>query len=217
VCIKKGKVEIEETEIKSDFSVDKTEPHRTPHFYSDKSKRPVMICPAPFLNQIPWDPKVYLPATVMEPPSNRLDLLHTLFDEERYREICKPYLTEPQSWDDSIHTFYREPDSQDEQSLWAKGTYGVESLSRILYPCHSTQYSKLPFYSCTKKNWMVPVLKGPFQPNAIMNYLKAKLEPFYLQGKGRIICPVCTVFTSGEEYRIVYYSRTEFKAHYEKI
>jgi hypothetical protein len=63
---------------------------------------------------------------------------------------------------------------------------------------------------------MVPVLKGPFQANAIMNYLKVKLEPFYLEGKGQIICPVCKVFTSGEEYRIVYYSRTEFKAHYEK-
>jgi hypothetical protein len=63
---------------------------------------------------------------------------------------------------------------------------------------------------------MVPVLKGPFQANAIADYLKRKLEPFYSEGKGRIVCPVCTVFASRDEYRIVYYSRTEFKAHYEK-
>jgi hypothetical protein len=63
---------------------------------------------------------------------------------------------------------------------------------------------------------MVPVLKGPFQANAVMDYLKRKLEPFYSEGKGRIVCPVCTVFTSGDEYRIVYYTRTEFKSHYEK-
>jgi hypothetical protein len=74
VCMKKGKLKKEETEIKSEFSVNKTEPHRRPHVYSDKSKRPVMICPVPFLNQTAWDPKVYLPANAMEPPSKRLDL-----------------------------------------------------------------------------------------------------------------------------------------------
>jgi hypothetical protein len=63
---------------------------------------------------------------------------------------------------------------------------------------------------------MVPVLKGPFQANTISNYLKKKLEPFYSEGKGRIVCPVCIVFASGDKYRIVYYTRTEFKAHYEK-
>jgi hypothetical protein len=214
VCMKKGKVEIEQTEVKSDFSVDKTKPQRRPHFYSEKSKKPVINCPAPFLNQIPWDPNVYLLANATELPSKRQDLFFTLFDEEHYQEICKPYLTEPQSWDDSIHPFYREPDSQGELSLWTKGTYGVPVQDPV--PCHPARYSKLPIYSCTEKNWMVPVLKGPFQPHAIMNYLKAKLEPFYSEGKGWIICPVCTVFTSGEEYRIVYYSRTEFKAHYKK-
>jgi hypothetical protein len=216
VCIKKGKVKIVQTEMKSEFSVDKTEPHRRPHFFSEKSKEPVLIYPVPFLNQVPWDPKVYLPANATEPPSKRQDLFYVLFDEERYREIANPYLTEPQTWDDSIHPFYREPNSQDELSLWTKGTSGVESLSRILYPCHPTLYSKLPIYSCTKKNWMVPVLKVPFQPNAISNYLTKKVEPFYSEGKGRIVCPVCTVFASGDEYRIVYYSRTEFKSHYEK-
>jgi hypothetical protein len=75
-----------------------------------------MICPVPFLNQTAWDPKVYLPANAMKPPSKRLDLFYTLFDEERCREICKPYLTDLQSWDDSIHPFYKEPDSQDELS-----------------------------------------------------------------------------------------------------
>jgi hypothetical protein len=196
VCMKKGKVEVEKTELKTEFSSDKTEPHRRPHLYSEKSKKPVLLCPVPFLNQVPWEPKVYLPANATEPPSKRQDLFYTLFDEKRYREVLKPYLTEPQTLNDSIHPFYREPDSQDELSLWTKGTYGVESLSRVLYPCHPTRYSELPIYSCTEKNWMVPILKGPFQANAIADYLKRKLEPFYSEGKGRIVCPVCTVFTS---------------------
>jgi hypothetical protein len=216
VCMKKGKVEVEKTELKTEFTADKTEPHRRPHLYSEKSRKPVLLYPVPFLNQIPWEPKVYLPANATEPPSKRQDLFYALFDEKRYREAIKPYLSEPQTWDDIIHPFYKEPDSQDELSLWTKGTYGVESLSRVLYPCHPARYSELPIYSCMEKNWMVPILKGPFQANAIMDYLKRKLEPFYSEGKGRIVCPVCMVFTSGNEYRIVYYTRTEFKAHYEK-
>jgi hypothetical protein len=119
--MKKGKVEIEKTELKTEFSVYKTEPHWRPHLYSEKSRKPVLLCPVPFLNQIPWEPKVYLPANATEPPSKRQDLFYALFDEKRYREAIKPYLSEPQTWDDSIHPFYKEPDCQDELSLWTKG------------------------------------------------------------------------------------------------
>jgi hypothetical protein len=122
VCMKKDKVEIEKTELKTEFSADKTEPHRRPHLYSEKSRKPVLLCPVPFLNQIPWEPKVYLPVNATEPPSKRQDLFYALFDEKRYKEAIKPYLSEPQTWDDSIHPFYKEPDSQDELSLWTKGT-----------------------------------------------------------------------------------------------
>jgi hypothetical protein len=54
VCMKKGKVELEKTELKTEFSADKTEPHRRPHIFSEKSKRPVLLCPVPFFNQVPW-------------------------------------------------------------------------------------------------------------------------------------------------------------------
>jgi hypothetical protein len=94
--------------------------------------------------------------------------------------------------------------------------HGIETLPKILYPCHPTRYSKLPVYSCTKKNWMVPVLRGPFQANSLLNYLKEKQHPFYSQGKGQIVCPPCVIHTSGEEYRIVYYSRSKFKDHFER-
>jgi hypothetical protein len=97
VCMKKGKVKIEQTELKTKFSADKTEPHRRPHIFSEKSKKPVLLCPVPFLTQVPWEPKVYLPANATEPPSKKQDLFYAMFDEERYREIAKPYLTEPQT------------------------------------------------------------------------------------------------------------------------
>jgi hypothetical protein len=73
--------------LKSEFSTDMTEPHRRPHLFSKKSKRPVLVCPIPFPNQVPWDPKVYLPANATEPPSKKQDLFYVLFDEEPYREI----------------------------------------------------------------------------------------------------------------------------------
>jgi hypothetical protein len=55
-------------------------------------------------------------------------------------------------------------------------------------------------FSCTTKDWLVPVVKDHIKANTLAKYLAIKLEPFYAEGKGEIVCPVCISYIRGETF-----------------
>jgi hypothetical protein len=139
----------------------------------------------------------------INPQSKRMLLLNTLFSSEKLRSIEEPYEREiyfSYIRDSAHHPFYREPYDEDELSLWTRNTTSIDTLHSRMLPCHPTRFTHLHVFSCTSKDWLVPVISDHIKANTLAKYLSAKLEPFYAEGKGDIICPVCITYIRGETF-----------------
>jgi hypothetical protein len=154
------------------------------------------------------------------PMTKRMILFNTLFSSERIRDIEEPYAkTEEFAFfkDGNLHPFYREPYEDDELTLWTRNTSGIEVLHSVLLPCHPTRFTHLHVFSCTTKDWLVPVIKERIKANTMAHYLAAKLRPFYAEGRGEIVCPVCISYIIAERFWPVRFTRREFVAHFEEV
>jgi hypothetical protein len=154
------------------------------------------------------------------PVTKRMILFNTLFSSERIRNIEEPYAkTEEFAFfrDDALHPFYREPYEDDELTLWTRNTSGIEVLHSVLIPRHPTRFTHLHVFSCTTKDWLVPVIKERIKANTMAHYLAAKLRPFYAEGRGEIVCPVCISYIIAERFWPVRFTRSEFVAHFEEV
>jgi hypothetical protein len=153
------------------------------------------------------------------PVTKRMILFDTLYSGERREDIEEPYAkTEEFAFfkDNGIHPFYRELYEDDELSLWTRNTSGIEVLQSALIPRHPTHFTHLHIFSCTTKDWLVPVIKERIKANVIAHYLAIKLKPFYAEGKGEIICPVCISHIVGEKFWPTRFTRSEFMVHFEE-
>jgi hypothetical protein len=147
------------------------------------------------------------------PVTKRMILFNALFSGERIRNIEEPYAkTEEFAFfrDDALHPFY--PYEDDELTLWTRNTSGIEVLHSVLIPRHPTRFTHLHVFSCTTKYWLVPVIKERIKANTMAHYLAAKLRPFYSEGKGEIMCPVCISYIIAERFWPVRFTRREFMA-----
>jgi hypothetical protein len=139
-------------------------------------------------------------------------LFNTLFSSEKLKSIEEPYEREiyfSYIRDSAHHPFYREPYDEDELAL--------DALYSRMLPCHPTRFTHLHMFSCTTKDWLVPVISDYIKANTLAKYLAAKLEPFYAEGEGDIICPVCITYIRGETYWPMRYFRGEFMTHFERM
>jgi hypothetical protein len=53
--------------------------------------------------------------------------------------------------------------------------------------------------------------------HSVPRYLAAKLKPFYSEGKGEIMCPICISYIIAERFWPVRFTRREFVAHFEEV
>jgi hypothetical protein len=155
----------------------------------------------------------------INPQSKRMLLFNTLFSSEKLKNIEEPYERELyfSYIRDSDHPFYREPYDKDELSLWTRNTTSIDALYSKMLPCHPTRFTHLHVFSCTTRDWLVPVISDHIKANTLAKYLATKLEPFYAEGKGDIICPVCITYIRGETFWPMRYSRGEFMTHFERM
>jgi hypothetical protein len=147
-------------------------------------------------------------------------LFNTLFSSKRLKSIEEPYEREiylAYIRDSAHHPLYREPYDEDELLLWTRNTTGIDALYSRMLPCHPTRFTHLHVFSCTTKDWLVPVISDHIKANTLAKYLAAKLEPLYAEGKGDIICPVCITYNRGETFWPIRYSRGEFMTHFERM
>jgi hypothetical protein len=154
------------------------------------------------------------------PQTKRMLLFNTLFSSKKLKDIEKPYeKTEDFAYinDKVHHPFYREPCDDDELSLWTRDTSEIEVLHSALIPCYPTSFTHLHMFSCTTKGWLVPVIKDHIKANSLARYLAKELEPFYAEGKGEIVCPICISYISGEKFWPMRFTRSEFMTHYKRM
>jgi hypothetical protein len=154
------------------------------------------------------------------PVTKRMTLFNILFSSERIRNIKDPYAkTEEFAFfrDDALNPFYQEPYEDDELILWTRNTSGIEVLHSVLIPRHPTCFTHLHVFSCTTRDWLVPVIKERIKANTIAHYFTEKLRPFYAEGKGEIACPVCISYIVAERFWPVRFTRSEFVAHFEEV
>jgi hypothetical protein len=187
------------------------------YVWSVKSRRAVVQVPSPFLLSWRWQPKPYMAANAQEASNTwRMKLFYALASSQANREINEPFMQEPGQWDSSMHPTWQEPSRQDELSNWSRPLYGSESLNRVLFVQHPARSSEIKVYAAMSRSFEVPVLLNNEQPEAVESFLKIKLRPFYSQGFGKVICPICIFSISEERPTPSAYSRVQFINHFVK-
>jgi hypothetical protein len=220
VCVRSHYVNKKEMclyEAKSVVRTWQANPNKT-YQASKRPFQPVLMCPQPFLNNIGWAGKAYSPAMAgLDAYSrNKAALFYRLHDSDRYRQQCLPWMKHPSTWSRKEHPWCGEPSGTDELALWAKGTYGSETLFRVLYPAHPGAGPTIPVYTAESVENGVPVLRVQRDLMAFTKFLRDVLYPFYCQGRGSIMCPVCLLEEDdNEELRPVLLSRMAFLPHFE--
>ena len=159
--------------------------------------------------------KPYLATNALEPSlSFRTRIFNTLVNLETYKDICRPYLSEPAEWDYKNHPIWQEPCRLEELHLWTKNLYGVESLGRVLLAQHPARNKEIYMYIAMDRDFVVPVLTDCSEPDVMEEYLAAKLKPFYKHGYGKVICPVCLFRVAEEIFIPREFSRAGFCRHF---
>jgi hypothetical protein len=150
--------------------------------------------------------------------ADHLKLYYTLYNSQRFREIGKTYLQEPDRWSFLEHPTFREPDHSSELGAVCANMYGVETLQRVGLCSHPLAEPKVNLYlAVSPDDKRVPVyVTDRNRPLKLDVVIADILRPWYEQGHGRILCPVCLVQTDpAKGSQLMFLTRSDFIGHWE--
>ena len=178
----------------------------------------VLAVPTPFPISGPWMSKPYEPAMAFTHPSDQLKLFYALYDSQRFREIGKTYLKEPILWSSEEHPTFGEPCITGELSKVCSNLYGVETLQRVGLCSHPCAEPNIYLYiAVSPSDKKVPIfVTDRRRPLRLDVVIADVIRPWYEQGQGKILCPVCLVQTDPEQGpKLVFLTRSDYIAHWE--
>jgi hypothetical protein len=168
-------------------------PNKRVHLHVEEAQSYLLAVPQPHFIAHEWPALEYRPvyATAAE-TDTKMELFYALYSAETYKAARKAYLTTPDKWDKQTHPTFSEPVKKDELAEWAKHAYGSETLHRMLPPRHPARDAVIPIYSAMNANYEVPVIRGG-EVSVIEDFINDYFYPYYGQGLGMVLCPVCLV------------------------
>jgi hypothetical protein len=189
-------------------------PNKRVHLHVEEAQSYLLAVPQPHFIAHEWPAKEYFPvySTATE-VDTKMELFYTLYSADTYKAARKAYTTTPDKWDEQIHPTFGEPYETDELAEWAKHAYGTESLHRMLPPRHPARDAFIPIYSAMNANYEVPVIKGG-DISVIEDFINDYHYPYYGQGLGMVICPVCIVDDDDDPCLL---DREHFTEHFQAL
>jgi hypothetical protein len=201
-------------EVKT-FSLNTTKVYRNCNA-NPMGKRLKVLVPMPFLNNVLWEERIFVPSNHSQDLSKEIRFISGL-SASFYRETISRYcITDPKYQTDLVpHPQGGEPNPTSELYYHTQNLYGVETLNRVHSTLHPTVYPKHISLLNMKEDLMAEIIDQE-QPHTVEEFLLAKHSEF-LTGKGQITCSIC-IPELGENGKIFIrrYNRKSFILHYRK-
>jgi hypothetical protein len=179
----------------------------------------VLAVPTPFPVSGPWISRAYEPAMASHPrQADQIRLFYALYNSQRFREIGKTYLSEPDRWMFQEHPTFREPYPGGELGAVCSNLYGVETLQRVGLCSHPLAEPRVNlFLAVSPQDKRVPVyITDRTRPLRLDVIIADVIRPWYQLGHGRILCPVCLVQNDPVKgVQLMFLTRSDFIAHWE--
>jgi hypothetical protein len=176
-------------------------------------KRLKPILPQPYLNNVLWEEKSYIPAMhnmELTKEVKYVSGLSALF----YREtIAKACINEPRHQVDlRPHPQGGEPKADSELYLHCKNMYGVETLPRVHSVLHPTSYPKHISVSKMTDDLEVEIFENE-EHHTVEDFILSKHSDF-LSGKAKIACGLCIPEIEHGRVNVRRYSRKSYIQHF---
>jgi hypothetical protein len=201
-------------EVKT-FSLNTTKVYRNCNA-NPMGKRLKVLVPMPFLNNVLWEERIFVPSNHSQDLSKEIRFISGL-SASFYRETISRYcITDPKYQTDLVpHPQGGEPNPTSELYYHTQNLYGVETLNRVHSTLHPTVYPKHISLLNMKEDLMAEIIDQE-QPHTVEEFLLAKHSEF-LTGKGQITCSIC-IPELGENGKIFIrrYNRKSFISHFRK-
>ena len=185
--------------------------------YSEEADNQLLSQPQPFLISSQWPTKLYQPTMASAGPSEpKAMLYYGLYSAGRFREVAQTYQEPPSQWKPRTSPYYSEPKPESELGLVAKEMHGLETLLRTGFCAHPGREPHLRFYLATNRdNLAVPIMENSLKPGDLENAVVDIMRPFYSNGSGKVLCPVCIMVEKRGQLEPVFLSKVEYSLHWE--
>ena len=216
VCLKNGLLKTEDLLVKPQgFSTQEN----CSHFYvSDAGINDhVLGIPSPYLINGQWPSKAYEPVQATGPMDKQSALYYALYNAERAQKNALLFQSPPTEWALERSPYFGEPSLETELGRVSKHLYGLETLPRVSYPGHPNAEPRAMLYVAMDwRDCVTPVYGLNLErPLDLDRALADVLRPWYLNGLGQIVCPVCLIETGQNgQVTLSKFSRTRFAEHW---
>jgi hypothetical protein len=147
----------------------------------------------PFRNGSSWTPIHYSPAMSNCPSNPAKELYYKLYDSTKAKAIGSVYMRSPKEWTAGNHPCISEAAEGSELGYITSNMYGIETVPRANYTNHPlADQHFLLFVATDLISMMVPIfLRNPHDPSAMDDIIGRMTMPFWKNGLGKVLCPVC--------------------------
>jgi hypothetical protein len=214
-CIKKAHLAPEAFDMTPNPTINRLAENPSRCFiYDAANDQHVLQVPQPFLISPRWQGKPYLPSLAKEDSPNYLELHFSILRPSIFTKLAELYVAGPETWNSTNHPIFNEPHRDDELARCSSTLYGVESLFRISLIQHPAKLAQFPLYvACNPDTFIIPILNTTIANKfAVDDFLQQHLRPFYADGSGSILCPICIINTS--TWSPVVLDKNNFIIHY---
>ena len=175
-----------------------------------------LALPMPFRNGSSWTPIHYSPAMSNCPSNPAKELYYKLYDSTKAKAIGSVYMRSPKEWTAGNHPCISEAAEGSELGYITSNMYGIETVPRANYTNHPlADQHFLLFVATDLITMMVPIfLRNPHDPSAMDDVIGRMTTPFWKNGLGKVMCPVCIAEDISGELRPVLLSRSQFISHW---
>jgi len=217
-CAKRGFVKNSQMEISPPVPASYWENSQHAYAYDPELRAHVLALPQPFAISPRWPSKTYKPAFSSCTNSRLLSVLSILFNDRQLKSLGMVYMGPPDGWTALNHPYFAEPDENSELFHTTRDMYGVETFARtalVQHPCRPASIYLWLFVDANDTSMTLPVLE-PMEKFGLDDFIAGQLSPFYADGQGRVLCPVCLIHLPRNSDAITpaFYSRSEWIVHW---
>ena len=150
-----------------------------------------LVVPQPYPISPRWKTRYFQPTfSGVRGNEPALEIFRNLSQWDDHVKLVEAYLAGPEDWEEWEHPFFSEPHHGQELSFMGRTAYGAEGLYRMGLVQHPARPKALLVPIAATKELETPVISTAYK-FAIDEFICRRLRPFYKDGAGEVLCPVC--------------------------
>ena len=159
--------------------------------YNDNLQAHALVVPQPYPISSRWKTRFFQPTFAgVRGDEPAVEIFRRLAQWDDHVRLVEAYLAGPEDWEEWEHPFFSEPHHGQELSFMGRTAYGVEGLYRMGLVQHPARPKAVLVPIAATKELETPVISTAYK-FALDEFLCARLRPFYQDGTGEVLCPIC--------------------------